>query len=605
MRKIDGDINSLKNSTLEYMEGFIGEAWSPGSFLPDEVLAMMQEVTLETGREVAVALDRKNRVLGISVGDDKSVSLGETDLRRGDKRLSGVRLLHTHPNGSILPSDVDLNSLHKMRYDAMVVVAVTRRETFTGINGASASVLCRNGKGELEGEELIGPYSRRNFKEFDRIFDLLKDLDKLAPEGVSNENEEEKALVVGVLDTKTDYGPDPLAELKELARSAGAAVVGEAVQRRSAPDSKYYIGAGLAEELSLQRQALGADTIIFDDELSPSQIRNLENATGARVIDRTALILDIFAARAKSVEGRLQVELAQQKYRLPRLMGQGTSLSRLGGGIGTRGPGESKLTTDRRHILRRIHYLENRLKTVTERRELLRKERSRKDVPTVALVGYTNVGKSTLLNVLCEADLYAEDKLFATLDPSVRKLVTEEKRDYLMIDTVGFINKLPHDIVEAFKSTLEEAVYADLLLIVISADDPDPDGRLEIVEDILRQIGAGDKPRYLVVNKMDMAPAGYDFYPSSAYGKIFYTSARTGRGLAELKDGITGFFTRTEKNFEIVIPYENGKMQAFVHGNASVKSETFEEDGVHFTGRIPDALYHKISEFTVKGRDRR
>ena len=323
------------------------------------------------------------------------------------------------------------------------------------------------------------------------------------------------------------------------------------------------------------------------------------------MIDRTALILDIFAARAKSVEGRLQVELAQQKYRLPRLTGQGIALSRLGGGIGTRGPGESKLTTDRRHILRRIHYLENQLKTVTDRRELLRKERARKDVPTVALVGYTNVGKSTLLNVLCESEVYAEDKLFATLDPSVRKLVTEEKRDYLMIDTVGFINKLPHDIVEAFQSTLEEAACADLLLIVISADNPAPEGQLEIVEDILRQIGAGDKPRYLVVNKMDAAPADYDFYPSSAYGKIFYTSARTGRGISELKAGITGFFTRTEKSFEILIPYQDGKMQAFIHRNAAVKSEVFEENGIRFTGRIPDTLFHKIRDFSVKGREHR
>lgn len=599
MGKIKGEINSVKQTTLEYMEGFLDAVWEPGSFLPGEVLDMMEAVTLETGREVAVTLDRRNRLLSISIGDDRSVSLEENDLRRGEKRLCGARLLHTHPNGSILPSEVDINSLKANRYDAMVVIAVTQRETFRGINGASATLLQRDESGELTLHETVGPEPRRNFKNFDSLFDRIRDIDREIQVTDKLQEEAEKVILVGVLDIRKDYGPAPLAELAELARSAGAQVVGEFTQRRDAPDSKYYIGGGLAKDLSLQRQALGASTILFDDELSPSQIRNLENITGARVIDRTALILDIFAARAKSTEGRLQVELAQQKYRLPRLTGRGIELSRLGGGIGTRGPGESKLTTDKRHISRRIHYLETALKEVSARRELMRKERTRKEVPTVALVGYTNVGKSTLLNVLCQSDIYAEDKLFATLDPSVRKMVTEEKRDYLMIDTVGFINKLPHDVVEAFKSTLEEALYADLLLVVVSADDPDPDGRLSIVEDILNQIGAGEKPRYLVINKMDRAPEGFDFYPAGAYGKIFSVSARTGQGLSELKAGIIRYFTRTERNFDILVPYADGKMQAFVHEKCQVTGEEYLETGVHFTGRIPQELYYRLEGYRI------
>lgn len=597
--RIKGEINSIKKSTLAYMESFIDAVWEPGSFLPGEVLDMMEAVTLETGREVAVALDRKNRLVSISIGDDKSVILDENDLRRGEKRLCGTRLLHTHPNGSILPSEVDINSLKVNRYDAMVVIAVTERETFRGINGASVTILQRDESGELTLHETIGPEPRRNFKNFDSLFERIRDIDKDIQITDKLQEDSEKVILVGVLDIRKDYGPEPLAELAELAGSAGAQVVGEVTQRRDAPDSKYYIGGGLAKDLSLQRQALGASTIIFDDELSPSQIRNLENITGARVIDRTALILDIFAARAKSMEGRLQVELAQQKYRLPRLTGRGIELSRLGGGIGTRGPGESKLTTDKRHISRRIHYLEAALKDVTARRELMRKERTKKEVPTIALVGYTNVGKSTLLNTLCQADIYAEDKLFATLDTSVRKMVTEEKRDYLMIDTVGFINKLPHDVVEAFKSTLEEALYADLLLVVVSADDPDPDGQLSIVEDILKQIGAEDKPRYLVINKMDRAPEGFDFYPSGTYGKIFNVSAHTGEGLSELKAGIIRYFTRTEMTFDILVPYTDGKMQAFVHDKCQIISEEYTETGVHFTGRIPQELYYRLEAYKI------
>ena len=595
--RINGDISSVKDNTLEYMDGFIGAVWDPGTFLPGEVLDMMEQVTLETGREVAVAIDRRNRVLGISIGDDKSVELSETDLRRGEKRLSGVRLLHTHPNGSILPSDVDVNSLKAMRYDAMVVIAVTERDSFRGINGASCTFLTRDEKGAFADTELYGPEPRRRFYIYDDLFDKIAEIDSEISVTVEAEDTTEKAIIVGVLSSVRDYGPEPLAELKELALTAGANVVGEVTQRREAPDSKYYIGAGMARELSLQRQALGADTIIFDDELSPSQIRNLENVTGARVIDRTALILDIFAARANSAEGRLQVELAQQKYRLPRLTGRGIELSRLGGGIGTRGPGESKLTTDRRHIQRRIHYLESALKEVSARRELMRKERSKKEVPVIALVGYTNVGKSTLLNVLCDADIYAEDKLFATLDPSVRQMVTEEKRNYLLVDTVGFINKLPHDLVEAFKSTLEEAVKADLLLIVTSADERDPDGRLAIVEDILRQIGAGDKPRYLVINKMDLAPEGFDFYPDRQYGKAFQVSAVTGEGLEELRQGITGYFTRVEMSFDVLVPYADGKMQAFIHDKCHVASEEYTEEGVRFKGRVPQELYFRLEEY--------
>lgn len=348
----------------------------------------------------------------------------------------------------------------------------------------------------------------------------------------------------------------------------------------------------MAEELSLKRQALSADLVIFDDELSASCIRNLEDIIGVRVIDRTSLILDIFALRAKSREGRLQVELAQQKYRLPRLMGQGQAMSRLGGGIGTRGPGETKLQSDRMHIRRRISYLEQQLKEVSERRGVMRKERTKKGLPVVAVVGYTNAGKSTLVNRLCNADVFAEDMLFATLDPSVRKLVTPEKQDFLLVDTVGFIKKLPHELVEAFKSTLEEVVYADLLLHVVDGSSPEADMQIDVVEKIICELGAGGRPQYLVVNKIDkIGKDGEGMLVAKKLPRTYYTSAITGEGLDTLRDAVTEFFTRVEKQFELVVPYSEGKKLSYLHDNGTISEEEYRADGVYIKGRIPDELW--------------
>lgn len=606
-KNIYGNTAAVRTQLLERLEGFAGHVYSPGSFIPGEILLMMTEATCETNKEVAVFLDRKNRVLAIALGSDKSVPLPELEGRKSFLRPSGIRCLHTHPNGTIHPSDIDLQSLRKMRYDAMVVIGVdTDKKRACGV---SATLLSRDETGALVKTETRGPVSPARTVYFDRIFEDLTELDRSASAysdaAEKIRNNRERAIVVGVLSENRQMTGDPLAELRELAESAGAEVVGAFTQKREAPDARTYIGHGLAEEISLKRQALDAGLILFDDELSASQIRNLENIIGARVIDRTALILDIFASRASSREGRLQVELAQQKYRLPRLIGQGISLSRLGGGIGTRGPGETQLETDRRHIQRKINYLEKQLREVKERRGVLRKERQKKEIPSVAVVGYTNAGKSTLVNALCGSDVFVEDQLFATLDTSVRRLATPEHRDFLLTDTVGFIRKLPHDLIEAFKSTLEETVYADLLLHVVDASNPDFTECIETVEQILQEIGAGDRPRYLVLNKTDKIPQTITLPPhiSRGYGKIFSVSALQGDGLDTLKKEIINYFVRTDKQYECILPYDKAGAVSYFHENGTVELEEYREDGIYLKGKMPPGHFAKVRGYEcMKGR---
>ena len=340
----------------------------------------------------------------------------------------------------------------------------------------------------------------------------------------SGQTSQETAVLVGLALSNSPLALDEaersLAELAELARTAGAKVAASALQRRQSPDPAYLIGRGKLEEIRETCRQLEASLIIFDDELSGSQIRNIEQLSGCKVIDRTMLILDIFAGRAQSREGKLQVELAQQKYRLSRLVGMGQALSRLGGGIGTRGPGESQLESDRRHINRRINYLKRALTEVSERRDRTRQQRQESDLLTIAVVGYTNAGKSTLINRLCSTELITADQVFATLDPAVRRLILPDHDEVLLIDTVGFIRKLPHELVEAFQSTLEEVTGADAILQVIDASDPDAASQIAIVEDLLVRLSAAGKPRFFVFNKTDALPQG----PDQADPCLLYTS---------------------------------------------------------------------------------
>ncbi len=602
MGKVYGNTESVRKALLDYMESFIDNVYEPGAFLPGEILEMMKLATIATKREIAVFLDRRNRVISVGLGDASSASLeGYDDLRRGEKRLCGVRLWHTHPNGSVSPSDVDINSLIATRLDACGVIGVNAEGEY--LTGLSATVLHHSDEGELCEHTVYGPIKPSQYRVFDALFEEIRKIDGDAGQFSSEsvKSDKEKAILIGLILPENEnekWSDAPLSELRELAKTAGAEVVGSFVQKRPAPDSRYYIGKGLAQELSLKAQALGATLIIADDEITASTVKNLEELIGVRVIDRTTLILDIFALRAKSREGKLQVELAQQKYRLPRLMGQGTKLSRLGGGIGTRGPGESKLTVDRNHIRRRIGYLEDELRKVEQNRAVARKEREKHDVPVAAVVGYTNAGKSTLINALCDSDVFAEDMLFATLDPSVRKLTTDDNKDFLLVDTVGFIKKLPHELVNAFKSTLEELKYADLLIHVVDGSSPYASDQIRVVRELIEELGAGFKPQYVVVNKIDKLEnpeLAHDNTGVIDY-KTFYTSAAEGTGLPELKDAIVKFFTPKEVKFHLIVPYSDGACASYLHTNGKVESAEYTENGVEIVGKIEEKLWKKSFE---------
>ena len=389
-----------------------------------------------------------------------------------------------------------------------------------------------------------------------------------------NKIEQERAVLVSV-DTGEFDVDSSLLELSELARTADAEVICEMTQKRESPEAGTYLGRGKLEELAEFCENEKPDLVIVDGELTPAQQKNIETITDTRVIDRTTLILDIFAARALSGEGKLQVELAQLKYALPRLGGKGASMSRLGGGIGTRGPGETKLETDRRHIRRRISALSDDLKELEERRARHRERRKKDGVITVALVGYTNAGKSTLMNTLTDAGVLAENKLFATLDPTARALTLPDGSSVLLIDTVGFIRRLPHKLVEAFKSTLDEAVSANVILNICDASNEECAEHYRVTMDLLEELGCGDKPIITVLNKCDLVN---DI--SIPMTNSVRVSAKTGEGLTELLEKVKEALPPTRKRVKILLPFSMGGVGAELRKTGVVHSEEYTADGL-------------------------
>ena len=404
---------------------------------------------------------------------------------------------------------------------------------------------------------------------------------------------EERVILIGVQTAAEDNVLDSLDELEELAETAGAVTVGRIIQNREAVHPGTYIGKGKIEEVRSLVYAMDATGVICDDELSPAQLNNLERELDCKVMDRTLLILDIFAARAVTSEGKIQVELAQLRYRSARLVGLRESLSRLGGGIGTRGPGEKKLETDRRLIRTRISALKQDLAQVEKHRELLRTGRARGKVKTAAIVGYTNAGKSTLLNKLTGASVLSEDKLFATLDPTTRILNLKDGQQILLTDTVGFINKLPHHLVEAFKSTLEEAKYADIIIHVVDVSNPRMDEQMYVVYDTLRQMGAEGKPVITLFNKQDRLEKEESHKDFQADYSIA-TSAKTGQGLDKLKAALLEIIRRDQIYVERLYPFADaGKIQ-MIRSKGQLLSEEYLPEGIQIKAYVPQDVYGKL-----------
>lgn len=571
--KPNGNLTGIKSAMLDRLNSLYDFKQGLDEFASFELLSELCACSGEINREISVYISRDGSIVDVSVGDSAKVSMPSMRLVRNEDRLCGVRCIHTHPSGDGRLSGVDLGTLRSMKLDCMAAVGVSDGKPtqlyaaylgdFDEDTGSRAALVYGPMRPyKLPQKALIAEI----FNSDDRFRSTTKEVEAV---------EQERAVLVGM---DNDEGYDTLEELNELAKTAGALVVGKVRVRRRTIDNATYVGSGKANELSLMGSELEADLFIFDDELSAIQLRTLEETLGARVIDRTTLILDIFAARATSREGKLQVELAQMRYRLPRLIGQGQVLSRLGGGIGTRGPGEKKLEIDRRRIRRRVFELETELSEIEKQRGLRRESRKANRVPLVALVGYTNAGKSTMLNALTDSNVLAEDKLFATLDPVVRKITLSGGTEALLSDTVGFINKLPHDLVEAFKSTLEEVSNSDLILQVVDISCPYHEKQMRVVDGVLESLHAADIPRIIVFNKADAIPS-CDL-PAESENRL-NVSALRGTGIEKLLSAVELKLNSARTEVDILVPYSKYEAVSMIRDRGMLLSEEHTETGTH------------------------
>jgi GTPase len=510
MKSLHGNTQGLKPNQLRRIEKLYQRRIPPHQIVTPEFARQISELSHETRRQIGVLIDRKGYVEFVIVGDARQIELPDFKrVRVAGDRFRGLRCVHTHLRGEELTRD-DLTDLALLRLDLMAAIDVDEQ---TGLPGVvrSAHLL------PPAGPDTSGNGNAKHFGFLEPAVasqldvDFLGLIEALESEMARNRRTSrsasgaERAILVNVSTSPRDDAEDSMAELRELAQSAGVVVLEEMIQRRSTIDPRTVLGKGKLEELLISAMQAGADAIIFDRELQPAQVRSISEAADLKVIDRSQLILDIFAQRAQSHEGKIQVELAQLKYMLPRLVvGQNSAFSRLAGGIGGRGPGETKLETDRRRVRDRIHRLEAELASQRKRREQRRKERLRHEVPTISIVGYTNAGKSTLLNALTSSHVLAESRMFATLDPTTRRLRLPREQEVIINDTVGFIRDLPPDLLAAFRSTLEEISGSRLLLHVVDADNPRWPQQTASVDRILSDLEFDKIPRLLVFNKADL-----------------------------------------------------------------------------------------------------
>lgn len=598
---IYGNIEGIKDNYIYQLEKLYDEKLAKGEMLNESIVNSMLYFTDKLGREISLAYDRKGKIRFVSVGDSTSVDMPMIDIK--EKKLSGIRIIHTHPNGISRLSALDISALLRMKLDLIAAIALNSNEEIkitVGFCDVSNCALKAELIEDINIEKAMGI----------NIDKKINDIENDIIENNLEEDLSERAILVGC----DSY--ESLDELEELAEACEVNTVGRISQSRSKIDTAFYVGSGKVQEISELCQIENANLIIFDDELTGSQVRNLEDATGVKVIDRTTLILDIFARRARSREAKIQVELAQLKYRFTRLMGLGTVLSRTGGGIGTRGPGEKKLETDRRHIKERIYDLKKELEKAQKIREVQRERRNKDNVPKVSLVGYTNAGKSTLRNKFCEIALPKEssnkervfeaDMLFATLDTTTRAILLKDNRVITLTDTVGFVRKLPHDLVESFKSTLEEVIYSDLLVHVVDAASPEIFEKIAAVEEVLTELNAFNLPKILVLNKVDIiAEAEVNairdrLEGSNQYINIINISAKSGLNLDKLLGAICESLPQKLKQIEFLVPYADSSIAAYLHRNGNVIAEEYRDNGVYMKVEVDDEVLNKCKKYTIE-----
>ena len=593
---IYGNIDGVKKSAIEELDRLYKVKCPKDEVCSIEIIEVISRVSSFIEREVSVAIDRRGNIKSIAIGDSTSVEIETLDIR--EKKLAGVRIIHTHPNGMSNLSALDISALIKLKLDAIVAIGIYEGKILDcslGMLTVNDDKLDYEEKGNIPLEEITKIH----------ILNKINYIDSLVKEKDIIEADEEKAILVGS-DTR-----ESLEELKELTKACDIPVLESVYQSRNKIDSAFYIGRGKVLEIAQLRQKLRANVVIFDDELSGSQVRNLEAAIGAKVIDRTTLILEIFARRAKSREAKIQVELAQLKYRMSRLQGLGTIMSRTGGGIGTKGPGEKKLETDRRHIKEQIYDLNDELKKIKKIRETQREKRNKESIPKVSLVGYTNAGKSTLRNALCDVaaqkevvgkeKVFEADMLFATLDITTRAIVLKNKGVITLTDTVGFVRKLPHDLVEAFKSTLEEVIYSDLLCHVVDTSSDTAIEQIKAVEEVLSELGASDKKTILVLNKIDKATEEQleNVKKATSEYETIEISAREGINLEELLGLIEENLPYKMKKCEYLIPYDRSDMSSFLHRNGRVLEEDYRENGTFMFVEVDEESYNKSKDYII------
>ncbi|MBI3949665.1 MAG: GTPase HflX [Acidobacteria bacterium] len=510
---IYGNTQGLKHNQLRRLQKFYQRRIPSHLIITPEVARQLTELSKEVNRQIGLLIDRKGRVEYVVVGDAHQIVL--PDLRRGRTaggRFRGLRCVHTHLSGENLTRD-DLTDLALLRLDLMASIDVAPSGLPEYVRSAHLMPVKPNGESGEDDAEIQTWVFLEPAHPSQLDVNFLSLIESLEEEFARNrqpayaQDRRDRAILVGVTTNGLEDARDSMEELKELAHSSGVVVLDTMIQRRKQVDPKFLLGKGKLQELVIRALQRGADLIIFDQDLTPAQVRSINDATDLKVIDRTQLILDIFAQRAQSREGKIQVELAQLNYLLPRLTEGDTGLSRLTGGIGGRGPGETKLEVDRRRVRVRIAHLEQQIQHVRKQREERRSRRRRHELPIVSIVGYTNAGKSTLLNTLTNSDVLAEERMFATLDPLSRRLRLLREREIIISDTVGFIRNLPPDLINAFRATLEEIADSDLILHVVDASSPNLERHIESVERTLGQLGLREIPRLLVFNKQDKVPA--------------------------------------------------------------------------------------------------